>query len=104
MIFTSEPSGFADKTWPALALRKNKRAERGLAADLAAFGFADAILFIPFYSSDLLFNFLETCSSMLAYSETAQTSLILRSIVLMTESILPLSTWLAMLNVKPFTV
>ncbi len=41
----------------------------------------------------------ETCTR-----QAAQTSLTLRSIVLMTESILPLSTCLATLSVKPFTV
>jgi hypothetical protein len=47
MTFTSEPSGFTEKTSPLLALRKNKRAVAAFAvvfialdlADLTAMGF-----------------------------------------------------------------
>ncbi len=103
MIFKSEPSGFDVKMRPAARSIKNRRLEPDFAAALAAFGLelADDIDFLPF---DLIFKFFETCSSSLVARQVAQTSLILRSIVLMTESILPLSTCLATLRVKPFTV
>src|ERR1700722_4705588 len=90
MTFSPEPSGFADNTCPALALRKNKRPESGLATDCAAFAFefADDIAFIPFSFFRLALPFLRAFFIKAWFRLTAQTSLILRSIVLMTESIL----------------
>src|SRR5713101_10197220 len=92
MTFRSEPSGFADKTWPLLALRKNKRPERGLATDLAGFDFefVDDIEFFPSFPIVPIHSSISSRLFIrLAFRQTAQTSLMLRSIVLMTESILP---------------
>jgi hypothetical protein len=82
---------------------KYKRLEPDCAAVFAAFTFelADDIDSLSF---DFFFNFFETRPSRLVARQMTQTSLIFRSIVLMTESILPFSTCLATLNVKPFTV
>ena len=62
--------------------------------------------FICFFSHSSYLKFdplkyllIETCTR-----QTAQTSLTLRSMVLITESNRPLSTCLATLSVKPFTV
>src|SRR5882672_7267895 len=51
MTFRSEPSGFADKTWPLLALRKNKRPAVPFGVGLATFdsdALRDMNLFAPF--------------------------------------------------------
>src|ERR1700722_1542536 len=51
MTFRSEPSGFAEKTWPLLALRKNKRPAVPFGVGLATFdldALKDINLFSPF--------------------------------------------------------
>src|ERR1700719_2527600 len=51
MTFTSEPSGFAEKIWPLLALRKNKRPAVPFGVGLATFdldALRDINLFSPF--------------------------------------------------------
>src|SRR6266404_2132811 len=60
--------------------------------------------FLPFPLLPICFSISSRPVHRSLCTATAQTSLILRSIVLMTESILPFSTCLATLNVKPFTV
>src|SRR6202035_4552921 len=90
ITFRSDPSGFADKTCPALALRKNRRPEPGFATDFAtfAFEFADDIEFFPPFSFvPIYFSISFRIFIRFAFRQTDQTSLILRSIVLITESI-----------------
>src|ERR1700730_9514264 len=51
MTFRSEPSGFAEKTWPLLTLRKNKRPAVPFGVGLAIFdldALRDINLFAPF--------------------------------------------------------
>jgi hypothetical protein len=94
------------RTRPAARSKKYKR-PTVFAAGFVAFAleFADDMNFF------LSFPFVPICFSVFSRLDhfdlrtaTAQTSLILRSIALMTESILPFNTCLATLNVKPFTV
>src|SRR5450432_1635732 len=82
MTFRSEPSGFADKTWPLLALKKYKRPEPGFVESLTAFAleFTDDIEFFPsFLIVPICFSVLLKPVHSGLRTATAQTSLTLRS-------------------------
>src|ERR1700752_641801 len=52
-IFKSDPSGFADNTWPALRLRKNKRPELAFATEFEDFDF------VPVVDIEFTYSFLK---------------------------------------------
>src|SRR5258708_5488288 len=68
MTFRSEPSGFADKTWPALALRKNNRPAVPFGPGLAIFDL-DALTDINLFAPFVIFAFLQA-----AYGYQSQNS------------------------------
>ncbi len=68
MTFRSEPSGFADKTWPLLALRKNKRPAVTFSVGLVTFDL-DALRNINLFAPFVILLFLEA-----AYGYQSQNS------------------------------